>query len=160
LRSHETIDSEWAQAVSSAMPANDAFVSERSMHLRKLSARRHVIADRIVESHGTYAALGGLAPLPAVNIAGVAAVVMRMLKQLSQLYQVQFERDRTRRLIIAILSGAAPSGLGFATASTIGLVAPAPAFIGLAVSALTAAAVTRAIGQVFIESFERQAPLG
>jgi uncharacterized protein (DUF697 family) len=160
LRSHQANESERAQAVSSAVPANDAFVSERLSHFQKLGARRRVLADRIVESHGTYAALGGLAPLPGVNIAGVAAVVMRMLRQLSQLYQVQFEHERTRPLIIAILGGAAPTGLGLATASTIGLVAPAPAFLGLAVSALTAAAVTRAIGQVFIESFERQAPLG
>jgi uncharacterized protein (DUF697 family) len=158
-RSHEATESEWARAVSSAVPANDAFASEESLHLQKLSARRRVIADRIVESHGTYAALGGLAPLPAVNIAGVAVVVLRMLKQLSELYQVQFERERTRPLIIAILGGAAPTGLGFAAVSTLGLVAPAPAFLGLAVSALTAAAVTRAIGQVFVESFERQSPL-
>jgi uncharacterized protein (DUF697 family) len=125
-----------------------------------LMTRRRAIADRIVESHGMYAALGGLTPLPAVNIAGVAAVVLRMLKQLSQLYQVHLERDRTRSMIIAILSGAAPAGLGLATVSAAGLVAPAPAFLGLAISALTAASVTRAVGQVFIESFERQAPLG
>jgi uncharacterized protein (DUF697 family) len=160
LPSREPIEPEWAQAVSAAVPANDAFVSERLLRLQKLMARRRAIADRIVESHGTYAALGGLAPLPVVNIASVAAVVLRMLKQLSQLYRVHLERDRTRQMIIAILGGAAPTGLGLATVSTIGLVAPAPAFLGLAISALTAAAVTRAIGQVFIESFERQAPLG
>lgn len=158
--SHEANESEWAQAVASAVPANDAFVSGRSSRLQKLSARRRVIANTIVESHGTYAALGGLAPLPAANIAGVAVVVMRMLRRLSQLYQVQFEHERTRPLIIAILGGAAPAGLGLTTVSTIGLLTPAPAFLGLAVSALTAAAVTRAIGQVFIESFERQSPLG
>jgi uncharacterized protein (DUF697 family) len=95
-----------------------------------------------------------------VNVAGVAAVILRMLKQLSELYQIHFERDRTRLFVISILGGAAPAGLGAATVSTIGLVAPAPAFLGLAVSALTAAAVTRAIGEVFVESFERQAPLG
>jgi uncharacterized protein (DUF697 family) len=98
--------------------------------------------------------------LPVVNIAGVAAIILRMLKQLSELYQVHFERDRTRLFVIGVLGGAAPTGLGAATVSTIGLVAPVPAFLGLAVSALTAAAVTRAIGEVFIESFERQAPLG
>lgn len=155
----EAIQSERALEVSSAVPANDTFVV-RSSNFQKLAAKRRVIAARIVESHGTYAALSGFAPLPAVNIAGVAAMVMRMLKQLSQLYQVRFERDRTQSLIIAILGGAAPSGLGLATISTIGLVAPAPAFVGLAISALTAGAVTRAIGQVFIESFEREAPLG
>lgn len=153
------IEPERALEVSSAVPANDTFVV-RSSNFQKLAAKRRVIAARIVESHGTYAALSGLAPLPAVNIAGVAAMVMRMLKQLSRLYEVRFERDRTQSLIIAILGGAAPTGLGLATISTIGLVAPAPAFVGLAVSALTAGAMTRAIGQVFIESFEREAPLG
>jgi uncharacterized protein (DUF697 family) len=131
-----------------------------SNNFQKLAAKRRVLAGRIVEQNGILAALSGLAPLPAVNIAGVAAIILRMLKQLSGLYQVHFERDRTRLFVIGVLGGAAPTGLGAATVSTIGLVAPAPAFLGLAVSALTAAAVTRAIGEVFIESFERQAPLG
>ncbi len=126
----EAVEPEWARAVASAVPANDTAAS-RSSDYQKLAAKRRIIAGRIVESHGTYAALSGLAPLPAVNIAGVAVVVMRMLKRLSGLYQVHFERDRTRPLIIAILSGAAPSGLGLATLSTIGLVAPACAFLDL-----------------------------
>lgn len=158
--SREASEPEWALEASSGVPANDTFVSGPSRNLQKLAARRRVLAVRIVELHGTLAALSGLTPLPAVNVAGVAAIILRMLKQLSGLYQVQFERDRTRLLVTGILGGAAPAGLGAATVSTIALVAPAPAFLGLAVSALTAAAVTRAIGEVFIESFERQAPLG
>jgi uncharacterized protein (DUF697 family) len=153
------VEPDWVPQVSSAAPANDTF-GVRPEKFQKLAAKRRVFADRIVEQNGTLAALSGLAPLPAVNVAGVAAIIMRMLKQLSGLYQVQFERDRTRSFVISILGGAAPTGLGAATVATIGLVAPAPAFLGLAVSALTAAAVTRAIGEVFIESFERQAPLG
>jgi uncharacterized protein (DUF697 family) len=155
----EATEAEWTPEVSSALPANDTF-GARSSNFQKLAAKRRVLAGRIVEQNGTLAALSGLAPLPVVNVAGVAAIIMRMLKQLSGLYQVNFERGRTRSLVISILGGAAPTGLGAATVSTIGLVAPAPAFLGLAVSALTAAAVTRAIGEVFIESFERQAPLG
>jgi uncharacterized protein (DUF697 family) len=154
----EAIESEWAPQGSSAVPANDTF-GARPPNFQKLAAKRRVLARRIVELHGTLAALSGLTPLPAVNVAGVAAIIIRMLKQLSGLYHVDFERGRTRSFVIGILGGAAPTGLGAATVSTIGLVAPAPAFLGLAVSALTAAAVTRAIGEVFIESFERQAPL-
>jgi uncharacterized protein (DUF697 family) len=154
----EAIEPEWVPEVSSAVPANDT-LGARPANSQKLAAKRRVLAGRIVELHGTLAALSGLAPVPAVNVAGVAAIIIRMLKQLSGLYQVHFERDRTRLFVIGILVGAAPTGLGAATVSTIGLVAPAPAFLGLAVSALTAAAVTRAIGEVFIESFERQAPL-
>jgi uncharacterized protein (DUF697 family) len=157
---NEAIEPEWAQHLSSTVPANDADVSMSSNNFQKLAAKRRVLAGRIVEQNGILAALSGLAPLPAVNIAGVAAIILRMLKQLSGLYQVHFERDRTRLFVIGVLGGAAPTGLGAATVSTIGLVAPVPAFLGLAVSALTAASVTRAIGEVFIESFERQAPLG
>jgi uncharacterized protein (DUF697 family) len=156
---NEAIEPEWAQHLSSTVPANDADLS-MSSNFQKLAAKRRVLAGRILEQNGTLAALSGLAPLPVVNIAGVAAIILRMLKQLSGLYQVHFERDRTRLFVIGVLGGAAPTGLGAATVSTIGLVAPVPAFLGLAVSALTAAAVTRAIGEVFIESFERQAPLG
>jgi uncharacterized protein (DUF697 family) len=140
-----------------ALPANDA-LGARSANFQRLAAKRLVLANRIVETHGTLAALSGMAPLPAINAIGVAAVILRMLGQLSELYQVRFERNQTRMLVIGILGGA-PTGLGAAAVSTIGLVAPAPAFIGLAVSTLTAAAVTRAIGEVFIESFESQAPL-
>ena len=156
---NEAIEPEWTQHLSSTVPANDADVS-MSSNFQKMTAKRRVLAGRIVEQNGTLAALSGLAPLPAVNIAGVAAIILRMLKQLSGLYQVHFERDRTRSFVIGVLGGAAPTGLAAATVSTIGLVAPVPAFLGLAISALTAAAVTRAIGEVFIESFERQAPLG
>jgi uncharacterized protein (DUF697 family) len=155
----EAIEPAWAPEVSPALPANDT-LGARSSNFRKLAAQRRVLAGRIVEQHGTLAALSGLAPVPVVNVAGVAATIMHMLKRLSGLYEVHFERERTRVLVVGILGGAAPTGLGAATVSTIGLVAPAPAFIGLAVSALTAAAVTRAIGEVFVESFERQAPLG
>jgi uncharacterized protein (DUF697 family) len=155
---NEKIEPEWAQHLSSTVPANDAYVT-MSSKLQKLAVKRRRLAGRIVDLHGTLAALSGLAPLPAVNIAGVAAIILRMLKQLSGLYQIHFERDRMRSLVIGILGGAAPTGLGSAAVSTIALVAPAPAFIGLAISALTADAVTHAIGEVFIESFERQAPL-
>jgi uncharacterized protein (DUF697 family) len=151
----EVLEPEWT--IAPAVPANDTF-GTRSSNFQKLAAKRRVLAARIVETHGTLGALSGLAPLPAVNAIGVAAVIMRMLKQLSELYQVRFERNQTRLLVLGILGGA-PTGLGTAAVSTIGLVAPAPAFIGLAVSSLTAAAVTRAIGEVFIESFESQAPL-
>jgi uncharacterized protein (DUF697 family) len=157
--SRDAIEPEPLLAISSAAPANDAFVAKPS-NFQKLSARRRVLARRIVDRNSTLAAIGGLTPLPIANIAGIAAVIMGMVKKLCGLYQIPFERDRTRSLIIGVLGGAAPTGLGAATTSTIGLlVAPAPAFLGLAVSALTAGALTRAIGEVFIESFERDAML-
>jgi uncharacterized protein (DUF697 family) len=124
-----------------------------------LAAKRRVIARRIVERHRTYAAVGGLVPVPVANIASVTAVNLRMVQQLSALYQVPFQRDRARAAIVSLIGGAAPSGFGMATSSALMWIIPGGMFVGLGVSALSAGALTRAIGQVFAESFENGAQL-
>lgn len=126
-----------------------------------LAARRRTLAQRVIDRHGAYAAVGGLAPVPIANIASVAGIIVHMVKQLSELYGIPFERDRTRSLVVGILAGAAPTGVGTAAASTLGYLLPSAALVGLGVSALIAGALTRSIGLVFIESFEREGmPLG
>lgn len=145
-----TVDSE----VLPALPArNDPEVV--SIKDDPQAARRRAVARKIVDRHRLWAAAGGLFPLVAVNVAGVTAINMRMVKVLSNLYGVPFERDRVRSIILACIGGAAPSGLAVATASTLALVAPGGALVGLAVSSFSAAALTRGIGSVFIERLEQ-----
>ena len=119
-----------------------------------LAARRRALARRIVDRHKNYAAVGGLVPLPAANIASVTAVNLRMVKQLSELYGVPFQRDRTRSLIIALIAGAVPTGAGLAASSTLMWIVPGGLVWGLGAAALTAGALTRGIGLVFVDSFE------
>jgi len=132
-----------------------------SIYVDGYAARRRARARSIVERHKTFAAIGGLFPLPIVNVASVTAVILRMVKQLSDLYGVPFERDRTRSLIVGLVGGAVPTGLGTATASTLAFVLPAHALVGLGVSAISAGALTRGIGLVFLDHFESASmPLG
>jgi uncharacterized protein (DUF697 family) len=119
-----------------------------------LAARRRALARRIVERHKNYAAVGGLVPLPAANIASVTALNLRMVRQLSELYGVPLQRDRTRSLIIALIAGAVPTGAGLAASSTLMWIVPGGLLWGLGVSAITAGALTRGIGLVFVDSFE------
>ena len=119
-----------------------------------LAVRRRALARRIVDRHKNYAAVGGLVPLPAANIASVTAVNLRMVKQLSELYGVPFQRDRTRSLIIALIAGAVPTGAGLAASSTLMWIVPGGLVWGLGAAALTAGALTRGIGLVFVDSFE------
>ena len=119
-----------------------------------LVARRRALARRIVDRHKNYAAMGGLVPLPTANIASVTAVNLRMVRQLSELYGVPFQRDRTRSLIIALIAGAVPTGAGLAASSTLMWIVPGGLVWGLGAAALTAGALTRGIGLVFIESYE------
>jgi uncharacterized protein (DUF697 family) len=142
-----------ALAVSSAPIAND-IAPAAPVLAGPLAATRRALARKIVARHKNYAALGGLVPLPVANIASVTAINLRMVKKLSELYQVPFQRDRTRALIVGLIGGAVPTGVGTATSTTLMFIVPGGLLLGLGAAALTAGALTRAIGLVFIESFE------
>ena len=122
-------------------------------------AKRRAQARAIVERHATYSAVGGIFPLPIVSVAGITAIIVRMVKMLSNLYGVPFERDRARAIVAGLVGGATPTGFAVVTTSTLFFVVPSGALIGTVVSAVSAVACTRSIGRVFIEHFESGATL-
>jgi uncharacterized protein (DUF697 family) len=140
----------------SLQPANDLMLAA-TPKAQWLDEHRLREAFKIVGRHRILAAVGGLFPMPAVNVVGVTAVILRMVKALGDLYGVPFEREKARSIVIGLMGGAAPAGLGAATASTLAFVLPGAAPVGLAVSSVAAAALTRRIGVVFIERFENGA---
>lgn len=144
-------------ATISALPLSKRASPAASGDTQPQAAERHARAQKIVERHRLYAAVGGLVPLPVVNVAGVTTIVLRMVKQLSDLYEVPFKRERTRSIIVALMGGSVPTGLAAATASTLVFVVPGAGLVGLAVSSLTAAALTRGIGLIFVDHFENGA---
>jgi uncharacterized protein (DUF697 family) len=122
-------------------------------------AKRRAQARAIVARHATYSAVSGIVPLPLANAAGITTIIIRMVKMLSDLYGVPFERDRARAIIVGLVGGTMPSGLGAVTTSALFYVVPSGALMGLAVSSITAVACTRSIGRIFIEHFESGATL-
>jgi len=111
-------------------------------------------AQDIVNRHASYSVFGGIIPVPIVNAASVAAINVRMVKVLSELYGVPFEQGRARALVISLMGGIMPTGVGAIAASTLFYVIPGASLFGLAMSSVTAATCTRAIGRVFVEHFE------
>ena len=146
-------------APTSAQPVTGVLVDVTRMDAETEAVRRRSLASTIVERHATYAAVGGILPVPIVNVAGVAAVIVRMVKVLSDLYAVPFERDRARAIVVGMMGGAVPTGLAAVTTSTLYYIVPGSVLIGLAVSSITAAACTRGIGRVFVEHYESGATL-
>jgi len=139
----------------SSMPVAGEVLPPTSTDAGSEAARLRSEARKIIERYTAYAAVGGLLPLPIATVAGVTAVIVRMVKVLSSLYQVPFERDRARSIVIGLMGGAVPTGLGVAAASTLALVVPGGGLVvGLVVSSITAAACTRGIGLIFVQHFE------
>jgi uncharacterized protein (DUF697 family) len=153
----DEVEAEPALGVSSAPIANDTAPRPLSAEARAAAEKRHALARKIVDRHRNYAALGGLVPVPVANIASVTAINLRMVRQLSALYQVPFQRERTRSFLVGLVGGAVPTGVGAATSSVLMWIVPGGLLVGLGASAVTAGALTHGIGQVFIESFENNA---
>ena len=122
-------------------------------------AKRQAQARAIVARHAAYSAVGGIVPLPVASVAGITTIIIRMVKMLSDLYGVPFERDRARAIIVGLVGGTVPTGFAAVTTSTLFFVVPTGALMGLVVSSFTAIACTRSIGQIFIEHFESGATL-
>jgi len=123
------------------------------------AGRRRSLARGIVERHAYYSGVGGIIPVPFVNVASITAIIIRMVKVLSDLYGVPFQRDRARAIVVGLMGGTMPAGLAAVTASTLVNLVPGSNVIGLVVSSAAAIACTRGIGRVFIEHFESGATL-
>ena len=135
-------------------PAPSALAHTTPMDAGISVTRRRSQANVIVERHTAYAAVGGIIPVPIANVASITAVIVRMVKLLSDLYGIPFERDRARAIVVGLMGGAMPTGLGAVTTSTLFYVVPGSGLIGLAVSSIAAVACTRSIGRIFVEHFE------
>lgn len=121
------------------------------------AATRRRQAFAAVERYANYSAIGGAIPLPLANAAAITALMVRMVKSLSELYGVPFERNRTRAVVIALMGGALPTGLATIATSTITYFVPGLNLLGLAISSVTSGAYARSIGQLYIEHFENGA---
>jgi uncharacterized protein (DUF697 family) len=68
-------------------------------------------ADDIIKSHVVWALGGGLIPVPLFDIAAVTAIQMDMLKQLADLYEVEFSAS-TGKSFVSALTGSTFARIG------------------------------------------------
>ncbi len=116
---------------------------------------REMTALNLVNRYSLYSAGVGLIPVPVVDMAGVAAIQVKMLSEMSAIYDVPFSSNQTKSIVAALIGGIAPTSLA---ASGLGQVFRSIPIIGQAFGFLTvslfATAATWAVGRVFIQHFE------
>jgi uncharacterized protein (DUF697 family) len=116
--------------------------------------QRHETATKLVDRFSLWSGVGGLIPLPFVDVLAVGGLQLQMLRRLSQLYDVQFSENRGKALIASIAGTMIPvtSGMGAASAlkgvPILGMIASA------FVMPVLSAGATYAIGKAFVQHFE------
>lgn len=159
-RQTETVAGPAAAAEETAKQANTPPPRGRAVATRPPtgSALRRARARLIIERHSTLAGIAGFVPLPWVDLAAVAALVARMLRELSRCYRIPLDRDRSGRIALSLLAGVGAPGIASFTTTSLLRMAPGPNLVGMTVTAAAAVALTRVIGDVFVERLERGEP--
>ncbi len=116
---------------------------------------RDTAAQKIVERHVWYSAGAGLIPVPIVDMAAITAVNVKMIKELSTHYGVEFKEDRGKA-IVGSLAGGLTTGLLAQNPAANTILRTIP-LIGQTVAALSmsvfGSAFTYAVGQVFVQHY-------
>ena len=112
-------------------------------------------ALKTVKNYMWWSMGAGLIPVPFVDLAAVTGVQLEMLNELSKIYGVPFEKNRSKACVGSLLGSIVPTTLAFGTAGSmlkaipaVGALAGAPAMV------LFSGAATWAVGKVFIQHFE------
>jgi uncharacterized protein (DUF697 family) len=112
-------------------------------------------AAAIVRRRINWAMGGGAIPVPLLDVAVIAGVQLTMLSELSALYGVPFERNRAKSIVSVLIGSIIPYGAGAGLAGVAMKSMPILGWtLGLVTVSLLAGAMTRAIGNVFIQHFE------
>ena len=111
-------------------------------------------ATSVIRKYAAVAAGAGLIPIAGLDFAAIAGVQYKMLADLAAIYGVQFEADRVRPIVAALIGAYTTKRLGLGLGGSMLKAIPV---IGTLVGAVSvpvcAAGLTWAVGRVFVQHF-------
>lgn len=110
-------------------------------------------ANRIVHRWALWSAGLGLVPIPLLEFATTTAFSLRMLRELSHYYGVDFRGDLGKSTITSLLAGAAAPGTTIGLVSLVRFVPVLGAPLALVSGPVVAGSLTYAVGRMFTAHF-------
>jgi uncharacterized protein (DUF697 family) len=116
---------------------------------------KEISAKKIVKNYMWWSMGAGLIPVPFVDLAAVSGVQLKMLKDVSEVYNIKFSENKGKAIVSALLGSIVPNSLSYGNMGSLLKMLPfvGPVIGGLSMSLFSGAA-TYAIGKVFIQHFE------
>ncbi|CAA6828328.1 MAG: Unknown protein [uncultured Thiotrichaceae bacterium] len=116
-------------------------------------------ANRIIKNHVLTGSAIGLIPLPLVDILALSSNQLNMLHRLSEHYNLDFDRNKTKVALTALLSGSLPTLTLLSLSSASKFIPGIGTLGGNASLSLFGGAVTYATGQSFAKHFDADGTL-
>ena len=112
-------------------------------------------AEAVVHRNVIWALGAGVLPIPVVDVVAVTSVQLKMLKELSDVYDVPFTSAIAKKIIGALLAGVGSVGFGSVIGASLSKLLPIfGTTVGVISVPIFAAAFTHATGRVFLMHFE------
>ena len=134
------------------MSTEEAQINEDETDFENLE--EHVQASKIITKYLPWSAGAGLVPLPGLDLAGITAIHIKMVADISKVYGVPFKQEAAKNIISSLLLAVIPSGMAHTASSLVKVVPGIGTIIGMVTGAAFAAASTFALGRVFTQHFE------
>jgi uncharacterized protein (DUF697 family) len=112
-------------------------------------------AEAIIHRNTLWSLGAGVVPVPIFDLVALTAVQLKMLRELSQLYEVPFFENTAKKLLGALVSSLGGVTLGTAAVVSLSKLLPGMgSVLGLVAVPVSAAAFTHATGRIFLMHFE------
>ena len=120
-------------------------------------APRNERLERAEKKVRFYSLLGipaGLLPLPALDLALIGGLQLKMVHELTKIYETPFKKSVVKSVITALVSASTSMPTARLAASALKIVPALGAWSGAIAMSSTSSALTYAVGKVFITHFE------
>ena len=112
-------------------------------------------ANKIIRRNMYYSMGAGVVPIPVFDLAAITGIQMKMLYQLSGVYEVPFPRNLVKSTLASLIGGIGVLPLAGVVAGSVIKVLPVIGNIASVITLpVTAGAITYATGKVFVMHFE------
>ena len=111
-------------------------------------------AEHIVNGYVGWASGAGLIPIPGLDLVGIGAVQLKMLSDLSSLYDVPFSQNSAKLILGTLVGSGGTALLTMPVASLLKFIPIVGHVAAMFTEPAAAAATTYALGKVFILPFE------
>lgn len=110
-------------------------------------------AGKVVKKYMYWSMGAGLIPIPILDMATVSGVQLKMLSEISKIYEVKFSENAGKTIIAALLGGITAGALTRSSLTSFVKSIPIIGFLGSLSMPIYSGAATWAIGKVFIQHF-------
>lgn len=112
-------------------------------------------AQKLVKNYMWFSMGAGLIPVPFIDLATISGVQLKMLCDLSKVYDIPFSENKGKSIVTALLGSIVPNSLvGSSVGSLLKMIPVIGTVMGGISLSIFAGAATYAIGKVFIQHYE------